>query len=206
MSAELPQTPARTLDEVRYVKDLETLRMLADPLRLSILSAFRSGENAPSLTVKELADRLGEGQTKLYRHVKLLEDADLIFVTGTRLVSGILEKRYRPTYRTLQIDSDAFNQSQEPDGFRDTTMASLNSVRDQLHSDLQADRVPLIAVQGEADLSILLSSVRVSMTPERYGRVRSAIAAALAEEAHSDDDPTAMPVVMQVLMYPTVDK
>ena len=203
MSAQLPHPSSSRLDDVRYVKDLETLRMLADPLRLSILATFQSGDDAPELTVKELADRLGEGQTKLYRHVKLLEDAGLIAVTGTRLVSGILEKRYRPTYRTLQVDSDALSQSKAPEGFRDTTVALLTSVQDQLQSDLQAGRVPLIAAEGEPDLTILMSSLRVNMTPERYARVRTAVTELLAAEAHSDGDSNAMRVVMQVLMYPT---
>ena len=205
MSAQLPHPSSSRLDDVRYVKDLETLRMLADPLRLSILAAFQSGDDAPELTVKELADRLGEGQTKLYRHVKLLEDAGLIAVTGTRLVSGILEKRYRPTYRTLQVDSDALSQSKAPEGFRDTTVALLTSVQDQLQSDLQAGRVPLIAAEGEPDLTILMSSLRVNMTPERYARVRTAVTELLAAEAHSDGDSNAMRVVMQVLMYPTLE-
>ena len=205
MSAQLPHPSSSRLDDVRYVKDLETLRMLADPLRLSILAAFQSGDDAPELTVKELADRLGEGQTKLYRHVKLLEDAGLIAVTGTRLVSGILEKRYRPTYRTLQVDSDALSQSKAPEGFRDTTVALLTSVQDQLQSDLQAGRVPLIAAEGEPDLTILMSSLRVNMTPERYARVRTAVTELLAAEAHSDEDSNAMRVVMQVLMYPTLE-
>ena len=205
MSAQLPHPSSSRLDDVRYVKDLETLRMLADPLRLSILATFQSGDDAPELTVKELADRLGEGQTKLYRHVKLLEDAGLIAVTGTRLVSGILEKRYRPTYRTLQVDSDALSQSKAPEGFRDTTVALLASVQDQLQSDLQAGRVPLIAAEGEPDLTILMSSLRVNMTPERYARVRTAVTELLAAEAHSDEDSNAMRVVMQVLMYPTLE-
>ena len=205
MSAQLPHPSSSRLDDVRYVKDLETLRMLADPLRLSILAAFQSGDDAPELTVKELADRLGEGQTKLYRHVKLLEDAGLIAVTGTRLVSGILEKRYRPTYRTLQVDSDALSQSKAPEGFRDTTVALLTSVQDQLQSDLQAGRVPLIAAEGEPDLTILMSSLRVNMTPERYARVRTAVTELFAAEAHSDEDSNAMRVVMQVLMYPTLE-
>ena len=205
MSAQLPHPSSSRLDDVRYVKDLETLRMLADPLRLSILATFQSGDDAPELTVKELADRLGEGQTKLYRHVKLLEDAGLIAVTGTRLVSGILEKRYRPTYRTLQVDSDALSQSKAPEGFRDTTVALLTSVQEQLQSDLQAGRVPLIAAEGEPDLTILMSSLRVNMTPERYARVRTAVTELLAAEAHSDEDSNAMRVVMQVLMYPTLE-
>src|SRR5947208_901637 len=83
--------------EERTVTDLETLRLLADPLRLSILGAFPSGtaKRLP-MSVKEIADKIDEGQTKLYRHVKKLEDAGLLRVAETRVVSGIIEKRYLP--------------------------------------------------------------------------------------------------------------
>src|SRR5947209_18652343 len=74
--------------EERTITDLETLRVLADPLRLSIIGAFPSavGRRRP-MSVKEIAERIDEGQTKLYRHVKKLEDVGLIYVAETRVVS-----------------------------------------------------------------------------------------------------------------------
>lgn len=45
--------------------------------------------------MKKLAKHLGEPQAKLYQHVKQLEAAGLIEVAATRMVSGILEQRYR---------------------------------------------------------------------------------------------------------------
>ena len=87
---------------VREIDSVEGLRALADPVRLAILSALdtraRDGE-LPVMSVKELAQHLGEPQTKLYRHVKQLEAAGLIEVAATRMVSGILEQRYRARQR-----------------------------------------------------------------------------------------------------------
>ena len=75
--------------------DIETLRVLADPLRLRMLEVFGQHGREP-LTVKEIARSLGEPLTKLYYHVNLLEQHGLIVVASSRLVSGILEKHYRP--------------------------------------------------------------------------------------------------------------
>jgi DNA-binding transcriptional ArsR family regulator len=98
---------------VREIDSVEGLRALADPVRLAILSALEAhvpdGE-LPVMSVKELAQHLGEPQTKLYRHVKQLEAAGLIEVAATRMVSGILEQRYRARQRDLRLSAALFRQ------------------------------------------------------------------------------------------------
>jgi DNA-binding transcriptional ArsR family regulator len=93
---------------VREIDSVQVLRALADPVRLAILAALDTrgpdGE-LPVMSVKELAQHLGEPQTKLYRHVKQLEAAGLIEVAATRMVSGILEQRYRARQRDLRLSA-----------------------------------------------------------------------------------------------------
>lgn len=92
--------------DVREIDTVEELRALADPVRLAILTALDAqGPDAelPVLSVKELAQRLDEPQTKLYRHVKQLEAAGLIHVAATRMVSGILEQRYQASQRSMRL-------------------------------------------------------------------------------------------------------
>jgi len=93
---------------VREIDSVEGLRALADPVRLAILSALdkRVADGAlPVMSVKELAQHLGEPQTKLYRHMKQLEAAGLIEVAATRMVSGIQEQRYRARQRDLRLSA-----------------------------------------------------------------------------------------------------
>lgn len=96
---------------VREIDSIERLRALADPVRLAILAALDprgpDGE-LPVMSVKELAQYLGEPQTKLYRHVKQLEAAGLIEVAATRMVSGIMEQRYRVGQRDLRLSAALF--------------------------------------------------------------------------------------------------
>src|SRR3984957_20036745 len=98
---------------VRGIDTVEGLRALADPVRLAILSALNrrapDGE-LPVMSVKELAKELGEPQTKLYRHVKQLEVAELIEVAATRMVSGIQEQRYRARQSDLRLSAALFRQ------------------------------------------------------------------------------------------------
>jgi DNA-binding transcriptional ArsR family regulator len=96
-----PVAPAKT----KAVDDVDILRAMADPTRMAILSVLMARpDDLPVLSVKEIAARLDEPQTKLYRHVKHLEAAGLIRVAATRLVSGIVEQRYQASQQELHLD------------------------------------------------------------------------------------------------------
>lgn len=85
---------------IHVIDDPETLRLIADPLRLRLLELIRQHPR----TVTELADLLDAPRTRLYYHVKLLESHGLITVDQTRVVSGLTEKRYRVTAYRLSVD------------------------------------------------------------------------------------------------------
>lgn len=72
------------------ITTLEALKVFSDPLRQQIIEALLEGAK----TVKQVAAELELAPTKLYYHVNLLEEHGLIQVTETRIVSGIIEKRY----------------------------------------------------------------------------------------------------------------
>jgi len=96
------QAAAAAPQAVRLVEDIDTLRAMADPTRMAILSALtRPGD--PVMSVKEIAAELGEPQTKLYRHVRQLLAAGLIRVAATRMVSGIMEHQYQTSQHSLKL-------------------------------------------------------------------------------------------------------
>ncbi|MFL6117934.1 MAG: helix-turn-helix domain-containing protein [Catenulispora sp.] len=97
------------IDEVvRTITDVDTIKALADPTRLAILRAL-SRDRVPK-SAKELAEDLGEPQTKLYRHLKVLLEAGLTEAAETRVVSGIVETKYRAAQSSVTIDG-----SEHPD-------------------------------------------------------------------------------------------
>ena len=156
---------------VREIDSVEGLRALADPVRLAILSALdmrdRDGE-LPVMSVKELAQHLGEPQTKLYRHVKQLEAAGLIEVAATRMVSGILEQRYRARQRDLRLSAALFRQH------ADETEAAVRSAFDAFLTEVfdrarKQDRPP----DGQDQPVMFVSDDRVS--PEAAERIRALV-------------------------------
>ncbi len=191
--------------EERTVTDLETLRLLADPLRLSILGAFPPASSGRSMSVKEIAERLDEGQTKLYRHVKKLEEAGLLRVAETRVVSGIIEKRYQPAQKRLLIESELLTRQSEPDDYTDTMVAILVATRVRLRTEIRAGRVPIMNPPTGPDLSMQVGSIRTMMTPERYEKLRTAVTELLENLGPADEGPDAIPVHLQLLVFPSLE-
>lgn len=83
------ENPIFTPADEFIIQDLETLKVVADPLRLNIIEYLSTPK-----TVKEVAEKINTPPTKLYYHFNLLEKHDLIKMVFTRIVSGIVEKHY----------------------------------------------------------------------------------------------------------------
>ena len=180
---------------IREIDSVEGLRALADPVRLAILSALDTrapdGE-LPVMSVKELAQHLGEPQTKLYRHVKQLEAAGLIEVAATRMVSGILEQRYRARQRDLRLSAALFRQH------ADETEAAVRSAFDAFLTEVfdrarKQDRPP----DGQDQPVMFVSDDRVS--PEAAERIRALVEDVRQELARAE--PGDIPVSVAVGFY-----
>ncbi|MGI9647591.1 MAG: ArsR/SmtB family transcription factor [Acidimicrobiia bacterium] len=78
--------------EVMQISDLETMKVLTDPNRLAILESLRR-----PASVTEIAERLDVPRTRLYHHIKLLEEHEIIRVAGTRQKGALAEKLYETT-------------------------------------------------------------------------------------------------------------
>ena len=80
----------------------QLLKALADPLRLRLGLLLLDEAH----TVKELATALNVPPTRLYYHVRILEEHGLIEVVERRMVSGIEERRYQAVIDKWNIGDD----------------------------------------------------------------------------------------------------
>ena len=100
-----PIQPKQTI----IVADIDTLKVISDPLRLKILEFIRqANQNNELRTTKQLAQALDMTQPKLYYHIKQLEKHGFIQIADTKIVSGIVEKHYQVTAQSIQIDPTIF--------------------------------------------------------------------------------------------------
>src|SRR5690606_13459481 len=108
-------------DEVFEIDDAETFEMLVDPLRVEMIE--RLFEPA---SVTELAEAMRVPRTRLYHHIRLLEEAGMIRVVATRQRGAIPEKIYQASAKIYK-PSDRFLAESPPDQYAVAVVDSLLS-------------------------------------------------------------------------------
>lgn len=183
---EQPQPdPVPAMQQEFLISDLETVRIIADPIRLRILELLAL-EAQP---VKRLAATLAMPQTKLYYHINLLEEHGLLRVVGTRVVSGIIEKQYGATARSYRID-DALLTLNAP-GRDDTVEMMLTSLLDGLRNDMQqALAADLFDLREDApdNRKITLGRAPLRLTPERAAELHKRLTDLITEYCPNPED------------------
>jgi len=180
-----PQEP------VRAISDVETLRALADPIRLRILSTLMrpNGGALPVMSVKELAADLDEPQTKLYRHVKQLEAVGLIKAVTSRVVSGIVEHRYQACQNDLMLGATLTDTQKVSTEAEAAVAAVLELYRSQYFA---AYRAGLIAADGpeaperESHRTTMLSMFVTKVPAAKAAEIRERLRQVLAELSQAE--------------------
>lgn len=89
--------------DIFYIQDVETLKVLADARRIQILEITGEGEK----TAKEIANQMQMATSKLYYHLKMMEEHDIITVVEERVgPTQIIEKVYQATAHRYMIAED----------------------------------------------------------------------------------------------------
>jgi len=156
------------------IDDVETLKAVADPMRMRILFELDDPR-----TVKELASVFDVPQTRLYYHVKILERAGLIRVVSRRTVSGIEERTYRCTAKSTTI-SPRLGSELAGSG---AVKALLDMLATQIGIALQ-DPAPV----GEPDSSVLvLNMTKLFLSPDESIAFRDQLFSIAAQ--YNEDGP-----------------
>ena len=147
------------------IKDLDTLKVIADPLRFQILDLLV----IEPLTVKELAEKLGLAPSKLYYHVNLLEEHGLIVVADTRIVSGIIEKHYRASSPGIDIDPSllTFSTTTGRENVNALLVSTIDATREDLIRSLQARAFALDQGATEQPRQVIINRGLSRLSEER---------------------------------------
>jgi DNA-binding transcriptional ArsR family regulator len=189
-------------DDFFIVSRLETLRVISDPFRVQIVDLLRKQPR----TVKDLAGTLEVAPTKLYYHVNLLEEHQLIRVVATRVVSGILEKQYRATAYRLSVDRSLHDGpvASGDEALEGILSAVLDETRRGIRGSVAAGLVdPSKTALDEGGLILCRHLLRVSpaRAAEFYARF-SALAKEYGEPPAAATDGEARVFELSVALYP----
>lgn len=149
-------------EPVFSIEDLDTLRMITDPLRFQIMEIL----DREPLSVNQVADKMGLSASRLYYHFKLLEEHGLIQVVDTRRINNIIEKFYWLTAEDIDINKELLNFSSETgaeniarmvssslDATREDILRSLNARKFNLEKGAKPNPRDMIMIHNKARLS-----------------------------------------------------
>ena len=184
-------------DPERVISDVETLKAISDPLRLRILETMVTRPNA-AWSAKELAAALEVPQTRLYHHIELLVERDLLRTAGQRVVSGIIETRYGLAALSIRLDPNLVRAGSAGES---AAREMLVTVFDETRLDLERIfRDPTIADRDPAERPLVSRSL-LQLTPAQARELRTRLEALFGEYDGPSDDPAAVTHRTLIAMY-----
>ncbi|TNC20086.1 helix-turn-helix domain-containing protein [Amycolatopsis alkalitolerans] len=152
---------------------MDTLELLAHPVRLRIVHAMRGGR---TLTTAQLCARLPDvSKAMVYRHVDLLAGGGILEVAEERRVRGAVERHYRLRQEKAIVDEDMVKSLSLDDHRRAfatavaTLIAEFNAYLDREQADPVADlagyRQHAVWLSDE-ELHALIQDMRAAIAPK----------------------------------------
>ncbi len=79
--------------EVKIIRDIDAIKMAVEDTRSKIAALLMVDD----MTISQLSEALNKDQSTIYRHLKKLEEAEFVEVTGEKKTHHIPEKKYGRT-------------------------------------------------------------------------------------------------------------
>jgi len=171
---------------VFLIDDLETLKVLSDPLRLQILEAL----DIEPQTANQVAHKLGLPVSRLYYHLNQLESIYLIEVVETRIVNNIIEKLYWLTSEEIDIDKNLFDFS-SAEGHKNLSnfvLTSLESTRTKIIQSIQTLKVNKDQGVETVPHNMVIVNITKRLSDETYQSFIARLKALIKEFAELNDE------------------
>ena len=187
------------------IKDLETLKVITDPLRFQILEIL--GEEPQ--TVKSVADKLEMTSNRLYYHFNLLESAGLIKVVRTQTINNIIEKFYWTSAKEIMVDQDILNANPEAvaEDINRVIIAALDSTKEDIIKSLHSMDFGGKKEEGERSNEISVFRVKKKLADKDYENISKEFKQLLDKFQNLPDakssDPDARRYSIAYFLYPS---
>ena len=184
------------------INDVETLKVLAHPQRLAILRNLDKPR-----TVKEVAERMDADPTKLYYHVRMMENADVVIVTETNVVSGIIEKKYRAAAREYQVAEDlVFSDSFDGSNLHDIAKSLFDNAQYHLRRSVESELINLKEPNDQITNALFTNSYKLNDTQLREFNERlQLLTGDLTDWTKANADQEATEYLLTFAFFPIAD-
>lgn len=188
--------------ELFTIKDFETLKVVADPLRGQIMESLLK----ESHTANQIADLLGLATSKLYYHMNLLEKHGLIKVVDTTTRGNLIEKHYRVSALNYGVDHELLNFSTEEgkQHIHDMFNSILDTTRDDIKRSLEARAFNLEQGAEEHPRRVLTMRTLGSMSDEKANEFMDRFQELVHEfESYEGDQEDNQVHALTIMLYPS---
>ncbi len=201
---ESPLRPDARPEPVMQISSAETLRAVSDPTRMRLMEVMVQRQDPP-WSVKELAAALAVPPTRLYHHVEQLLAHGIIVPVERRVVSGIIETRYRVAALSFQLDRRLFegDTDEATRAIHDTLVTVFDTARDEIEAAMRsAASTPPAGRTGEParDRVLIVRNV-ARLSPDRAAEYRRRFNE-LQQEFGDEDAPDAQAWGVVLAVYP----
>lgn len=152
------------MNETRVIKTDEELKVFSDPYRLRIISTYQ--EQKKPLTVKAVADLMGEVPAKVHYHVKKLLAIDILELDHVEVIKGIQAKYYILKTDCFSVDYSS-TQGNKTD-FINSTETLFNSILNEFKNDLREVSSSLEDAKESFNKKGVISKDNIYLTKEEY--------------------------------------
>jgi DNA-binding transcriptional ArsR family regulator len=185
------------LPETFWIEDLDSLRALADPTRLQIIELLLE-----PLSVKEIAEEMAVPRTRLYHHIKTLEQNGLIRVVGERKARALNERVYVAAAKEFRPGPGILEEATGDEMGEALLTTVLDTTRADFIRAVRAGIVRLDEIGERQLLAVGRCLVRLpAAKAEKFAReVEDLVKRMNEEDTQADEDPV---FAFAFVFYPT---
>ena len=144
------------MKEVMVLRNLECIKSIAHPKRIDILNKFKDSP----LSAKQLSELLEEPHAKINYHIKMLYKAGVLELVEEKIKSGIVEKYYYPTAKSIEISNDVLDFSLEVEETEHSECVSkFKNLSEQFFDAAEADNLENYSVEDYKGVKLSESEI-----------------------------------------------
>lgn len=151
---------------LKVIRTDEELKVFTDPYRMRIIETFL--HNNKSMTVKQVADELGEVPAKVHYHVKKLLKIELLKLNHIEVINGINAKYYELLYDEFKVELSSGAKSAQFKSQMNYITRMITRILDDFRKDILAREDKFVPENQDRDYEGVISQNSLYLSKEEY--------------------------------------